>query len=463
MNAQKFFKLNVLSLLALVVMMVSCSKESSDLIGFVPKDAYVVATLKPMDLAKKANLEKLEVSDPSLAELKNLFMEDNGIDLRQTVFFQSGNEGCFVFAINDKGKFEKTLEGTPKEEINGKPVYTDKNLIVADDYGWVVVEGNVETVAGKIDGWMTQTEENSVLAVKGFNDMMLKSDVDLYVNFNEIYEMAPANERTMLANIASYQKLKNASMYISLSFEKEDVFMKFHALNAEGKNMLPELNLEDVDKSVFKYIDAKSSVVLAQAANQEMVDSYKAMVQQLVGSPSEQQMAKLALDSWDGSIAIGATITDLDNYYANSGSIVFGLTDNGEDNLNNLFKNELSAMGLLTETGKNTYTVSNLPLPSSLTLKVVDDMLVVNYGAEVKDSYSASKFSDKSSGVYIDCSEGTALAQLLQSALGNKAVTGYVYGYMDDKEGSLQIHVNNAGGEHENVMSLLVDLLSLAL
>ena len=288
MNAQKFFKLNVLSLLALVVMMVSCSKESSDLIGFVPKDAYVVATLKPMDLAKKANLEKLEVSDPSLAELKNLFMEDNGIDLRQTVFFQSGNEGCFVFAINDKGKFEKTLEGTPKEEINGKPVYTDKNLIVADDYGWVVVEGDVETVAGKIDGWMTQTEENSVLAVKGFNDMMLKSDVDLYVNFNEIYEMAPANERTMLANIASYQKLKNASMYISLSFEKEDVFMKFHALNAEGKNMLPELNLEDVDKSVFKYIDAKSSVVLAQAANQEMVDSYKAMVQQLVGSPSEQ-------------------------------------------------------------------------------------------------------------------------------------------------------------------------------
>ena len=116
MNAQKFFKLNVLSLLALVVMMVSCSKESSDLIGFVPKDAYVVATLKPMDLAKKANLEKLEVSDPSLAELKNLLMEDNGIDLRQTVFFQSGNEGCFVFAINDKGKFEKTLEGTPKEE-----------------------------------------------------------------------------------------------------------------------------------------------------------------------------------------------------------------------------------------------------------------------------------------------------------------------------------------------------------
>ena len=334
---------------------------------------------------------------------------------------------------------------------------------MADDYGWVVVEGDVETVAGKIDGWMTQTEENSVLAVKGFNDMMLKSDVDLYVNFNEIYGMAPANERAMLANIASFQKLKDASMYISLSFEKEDVFVKFHALNAEGKNMLPELNMEDVDKSVFKYIDAKSSVVLAQAANQEMVDSYKAMVQQLVGSPSEQQMAKLALDSWDGSIAIGATITDLDNYYANSGSIVFGLTDNGEDNLNNLFKNELSAMGLLTETGKNTYTVSNLPLPSSLTLKVVDDMLVVNYGAEVKDSYSASKFSDKSSGVYIDCSEGTALAQLLQSALGNKAVTGYVYGYMDDKEGSLQIHVNNAGGEHENVMSLLVDLLSLAL
>ena len=202
---------------------------------------------------------------------------------------------------------------------------------------------------------------------------------------------------------------------------------------------------------------------MAQAANQEMVDSYKAMVQQLVGSPSEQQMAKLALDSWDGSIAIGATITDLDNYYANSGSIVFGLTDNGEDNLNNLFKNELSAMGLLTETGKNTYTVSNLPLPSSLTLKVVDDMLVVNYGAEVKDSYSASKFSDKSSAIYLDCSEGTALAQLLQSALGNKAVAGYVYGYMDDKEGSLQIHVNNAGGEHENVMSLLVDLLSLAL
>ena len=107
MNAQKFFKLNVLSLLALVVMMVSCSKESSDLIGFVPKDAYVVATLKPMDLAKKANLEKLEVSDPSLAELKNLFMEDNGIDLRQTVFFQSGNEGCFVFAINDKGKCDR--------------------------------------------------------------------------------------------------------------------------------------------------------------------------------------------------------------------------------------------------------------------------------------------------------------------------------------------------------------------
>lgn len=463
MNAQKFFKLNVLNLLALVVMMVSCSKESSDLIGFVPKDAYVVATLKPMDLAKKANLEKLEVSDPSLAELKNLFMEDNGIDLRQTVFFQSGNEGCFVFAINDKGKFEKTLEGTPKEEINGKPVYTDKNLIVADDYGWVVVEGDVETVAGKIDDWMTQTEENSIMAVKGISEMMQKSDVDLYVNFSKIFEMSPLSERSMLANVPVYMKLKDACIYVNLSFEKENVFMKCHALNVEGKNILPEINLKNIDNSVFKYIDENSSIVFALAANQEMVDSYKAMVQQLVGSPSEQQMAKLALDSWDGSIAIGATITDLDNYYANSGSIVFGLTDNGEDNLNNLFKNELSAMGLLTETGKNTYTVSNLPLPSSLTLKVVDDMLVVNYGAEVKDSYSASKFSDKSSAIYLDCSEGTALAQLLQSTLGNKAVTGYVYGYMDDKEGSLQIHVNDAGGEHENVMSLLVDLMSLAL
>ncbi len=463
MNAQKFFRLNLLSLLALVIMMASCSKDSSELMGFVPKDADVVATLKPMDLAKKANLKELKVSNPSLTKLKDLFLADNGIDLRQTVFFQMGDEGCFIFAIKDKGKFEKAFEGISKDEINGKPAYPEMNLIVADDYGWMVADGDMAAVAGKIDGWMTQTEENSIQAVKGFSDMMLKSDVDVYVNFGKIYGMAPASERSILSNIPAYQKLKDASLYINLSFEKEDVFLKFHALNTEGKNMLPEMGLKDIDKSVFKYIDEKSSFVTAQAANQEMVDSYKAMMAQTLVVPSEKQMADVLLNSWDGSLAVGITVSDLDNYMANSGSLVLGLTENGEENLNKMFKNEMVTMGLLTETGKNTYTANNRPLPSPLTLKIVDNKLVVNYGAEVKDSYSASKFSGKSSGVYIDCSEGTPLAQFLQGALGNKPVSGYVYGYMDEEEGSLQIHVNDAGGEHENVMSLLVDLMSLAL
>ena len=121
---------------------VSCADKGSDLLSMVPKETKFAVLVKPLDLAKKADLQNLalkNVSKETFDQINAFFNGDMGVDPAEVVMFEYQNNFWALFNVKDEGKLSSALTdfGYGKESVNGCNIYSEGRPRQDCSEGWI--------------------------------------------------------------------------------------------------------------------------------------------------------------------------------------------------------------------------------------------------------------------------------------------------------------------------------------
>ena len=455
------------------VMFVSCS-ESSELLNLVPKDSKLVLYAKPLDLAKKADLQNLQLKNDTkegVKQVKDFFTGDLGIDPENFVAFESGKEMWLLFNVKDEEKLKSSITVKETKSIDGFTVLEGRGaqkFIIKDGICFMVSTWGMasEEAVKCAKVFMDLSDDNSINAVPGFEKNMSGSDANVYLNMAGLYEneMDDLLQNGMagisLESMPNYEILKNSVAYMSASFERNDLTISYKLLDNEGNNVMSKLGLKDLDKGMLKFFDKDASAVLAGNIPAGYVGFISTLVMANISdNPVVSAAVSTVLNSLDGNIAIGAKVDNLRDAYGNDYTAVVKLKPGADKDIKSLIDNNLSMMGVAAD-AQGVYTI---PVKYDFNVRIgfKDDYMYVTNASSLPDngydsSDNAKKFSGKTGAFLLDIPQGSVLAGAATAFTGSN-VSGYVYAWSDDEKAEYVVHVND--NTEKNILTYFIKIV----
>ena len=362
---------------------VSCADKGSDLLTMVPKESKLVMAVKPLDLAKKADLQNLtlkNVPKETFDQINAFFNGDMGVDPEEVAMFEYQNNFWALFNVKDEGKLSSALTGFGygKESVNGCNIYSEGSdkIAVKDGLGVLVtVYGDdLSAVTNSIDRFLKLPEGQSVVSIPQFAESMSGKDAHVYLNLGAVYAMAekeasPYDRRAMemMKQMPMYDELLQSHAYFSLNFEKNDLICNSVVLDKDGKNINGKFNFGNLDKGMLDFFDGKATAVMAFAIPQQYLDFIADAIAKEAGSdPIAANMAKTGVSSLDGNMAIGGTLKNVQDWYGNDYAAVIKIKEDMLPSVKTLLGQQLGQMGAVADSNGN----YSIPVDRDLTLNV---------------------------------------------------------------------------------------------
>lgn len=451
---------------------VSCADKGSDLLTMVPKESKLVMVVKPLDLAKKADLQNLtlkNVPKETFDQINAFFNGDMGVDPEEVAMFEYQNNFWALFNVKDEGKLSSALTGFGygKESVNGCNIYSEgrDKIAVKDGLGVLVtVYGDdLSAVTNSIDRFLKLPEGQSVVSIPQFAESMSGKDAHVYLNLGAVYAMAekeasPYDRQAMemMKQMPMYDELLQSHAYFSLNFEKNDLICNSVVLDKDGKNINGKFNFENLDKGMLDFFDGKATAVMAFAIPQEYLDFIADAIAKEAGSdPIAANMAKTGVSSLDGNMAIGGTLKNVQNWYGNDYAAVIKIKEDMLPSVKTLLGQQLGQMGAVADSNGN----YSIPVDRDLTLNVgfKGDYLYVSNSVMPDKTFASSsnagKFSGKTGVIYVDMPKGSILASAATMVTGVD-LSGYFYAWSDDEQSEAVLHIDD--NPESNILKLII-------
>ncbi len=447
------------------LILTACSDKQTEMFNLIPKTTKAVLKMKPIDLAKKANLEKLNLKKMDagvLQNFKDFFNGNMGVSPEQLVVFEYENKPWAMFEETDESKLKDALKNAETKSVNGCTVYKNDDWVIAvkDGLGWTTDSRNIDKIAETANAFSKLQESEAISSLNSFANHMTGNDINVYVNIKSIYdsEMTSMDEYAgMVKNL--YGPYINSDMYISADFGKNDLTVKSKVLDANGKNVMETMNLKNVDKDILKFFNEKSTLVAAVNMPEEYIKFLDAVIAAGAGNdPMTGNIAKTITSSLEGNIAIGAYLKNGSNYYANDYAIAVKLKEGGADKLKGLIDGMIP--GMMDGNG-------NLTIPTgygfNVNVSFEDDYLLATNSekpsgsATYATSPNASRFNDCYSALMLDMPTGSVLSGMATMATGAD-LSGYLYAGSGKDKNELVWHVNN--NPESNTLALILKIIS---
>ena len=451
---------------------VSCADKGSDLLTMVPKESKLVMVVKPLDLAKKADLQNLalkNVSKETFDQINAFFNGDMGVDPAEVVMFEYQNNFWALFNVKDEGKLSSALTdfGYGKESVNGCNIYSEgrDKIAVKDGLGVLVtVYGDdLSAVTNSIDRFLKLPEGQSVVSIPQFAESMSGKDAHVYLNLGAVYAMAekeanPYDRRAMemMKQMPMYDELLQSHAYFSLNFEKNDLICNSVVLDKDGKNINGKFNFGNLDKGMLDFFDGKATAVMAFAIPQQYLDFIADAIAKEAGSdPIAANIAKTGVSSLDGNMAVGGTLKNVQNWYGNDYAAVIKIKEDMLPSVKTLLGQQLGQMGAVADSNGN----YSIPVDRDLTLNVgfKGDYLYVSNSVMPDKTFASSsnagKFSGKTGVIYVDMPKGSILASAATMVTGVD-LSGYFYAWSDDEQSEAVLHIDD--NPESNILKLII-------
>lgn len=451
---------------------VSCVDKGSDLLTMVPKESKLVMVVKPLDLAKKADLQNLtlkNVPKETFDQINAFFNGDMGVDPEEVAMFEYQNNFWALFNVKDEGKLSSALTGFGygKESVNGCNIYSEgrDKIAVKDGLGVLVtVYGDdLSAVTNSIDRFIKLPEGQSVVSIPKFAESMSGKDAHVYLNLGAVYAMAekeanPYDRRAMemMKQMPMYDELLQSHAYFSLNFEKNDLICNSVVLDKDGKNINGKFNFGNLDKGMLDFFDGKATAVMAFAIPQQYLDFIADAIAKEAGSdPIAANMAKTGVSSLDGNMAVGGTLKNVQNWYGNDYAAVIKIKEDMLPSVKTLLGQQLGQMGAVADSNGN----YSIPVDRDLTLNVgfKGDYLYVSNSVMPDKTFASSsnagKFSGKTGVIYVDMPKGSILASAATMAAGVD-LSGYFYAWSDDEQSEAVLHIDD--NPESNILKLII-------
>lgn len=451
---------------------VSCADKGSDLLTMVPKESKLVMVVKPLDLAKKADLQNLtlkNVPKETFDQINAFFNGDMGVDPEEVAMFEYQNNFWALFNVKDEGKLSSALTGFGygKESVNGCNIYSEGSdkIAVKDGLGVLVtVYGDdLSAVTNSIDRFLKLPEGQSVVSIPQFAESMSGKDAHVYLNLGAVYAMAekeanPYDRRAMemMKQMPMYDELLQSHAYFSLNFEKNDLICNSVVLDKDGKNINGKFNFGNLDKGMLDFFDGKATAVMAFAIPQQYLDFIADAIAKEAGSdPIAANMAKTGVSSLDGNMAIGGTLKNVQNWYGNDYAAVIKIKEDMLPSVKTLLGQQLGQMGAVADSNGN----YSIPVDRDLTLNVgfKGDYLYVSNSVMPDKTFASSsnagKFSGKTGVIYVDMPKGSILASAATMVTGVD-LSGYFYAWSDDEQSEAVLHIDD--NPESNILKLII-------
>lgn len=451
---------------------VSCADKGSDLLTMVPKESKLVMVVKPLDLAKKADLQNLtlkNVPKETFDQINAFFNGDMGVDPEEVAMFEYQNNFWALFNVKDEGKLSSALTGFGygKESVNGCNIYSEgrDKIAVKDGLGVLVtVYGDdLSAVTNSIDRFLKLPEGQSVVSIPQFAESMSGKDAHVYLNLGAVYAMAekeanPYDRRAMemMKQMPMYDELLQSHAYFSLNFEKNDLICNSVVLDKDGKNINGKFNFGNLDKGMLDFFDGKATAVMAFAIPQQYLDFIADAIAKEAGSdPIAANMAKTGVSSLDGNMAIGGTLKNVQDWYGNDYAAVIKIKEDMLPSVKTLLGQQLGQMGAVAD-GNGNYSI---PVDRDLTLNVgfKGDYLYVSNSVMPDKTFASSsnagKFSGKTGVIYVDMPKGSILASAATMVTGVD-LSGYFYAWSDDEQSEAVLHIDD--NPESNILKLII-------
>lgn len=451
---------------------VSCVDKGSDLLTMVPKESKLVMVVKPLDLAKKADLQNLtlkNVPKETFDQINAFFNGDMGVDPEEVAMFEYQNNFWALFNVKDEGKLSSALTGFGygKESVNGCNIYSEgrDKIAVKDGLGVLVtVYGDdLSAVTNSIDRFLKLPEGQSVVSIPQFAESMSGKDAHVYLNLGAVYAMAekeanPYDRRAMemMKQMPMYDELLQSHAYFSLNFEKNDLICNSVVLDKDGKNINGKFNFGNLDKGMLDFFDGKATAVMAFAIPQEYLDFIADAIAKEAGSdPIAANMAKTGVSSLDGNMAIGGTLKNVQDWYGNDYAAVIKIKEDMLPSVKTLLGQQLGQMGAVADSNGN----YSIPVDRDLTLNVgfKGDYLYVSNSVMPDKTFASSsnagKFSGKTGVIYVDMPKGSILASAATMVTGVD-LSGYFYAWSDDEQSEAVLHIDD--NPESNILKLII-------
>lgn len=451
---------------------VSCADKGSDLLTMVPKESKLVMVVKPLDLAKKADLQNLtlkNVPKETFDQINAFFNGDMGVDPEEVAMFEYQNNFWALFNVKDEGKLSSALTGFGygKESVNGCNIYSEgrDKIAVKDGLGVLVtVYGDdLSAVTNSIDRFLKLPEGQSVVSIPQFAESMSGKDAHVYLNLGAVYAMAekeanPYDRRAMemMKQMPMYDELLQSHAYFSLNFEKNDLICNSVVLDKDGKNINGKFNFGNLDKGMLDFFDGKATAVMAFAIPQQYLDFIADAIAKEAGSdPIAANMAKTGVSSLDGNMAIGGTLKNVQDWYGNDYAAVIKIKEDMLPSVKTLLGQQLGQMGAVADSNGN----YSIPVDRDLTLNVgfKGDYLYVSNSVMPDKTFASSsnagKFSGKTGVIYVDMPKGSVLASAATMVTGVD-LSGYFYAWSDDEQSEAVLHIDD--NPESNILKLII-------
>ena len=451
---------------------VSCADKGSDLLTMVPKESKLVMVVKPLDLAKKADLQNLtlkNVPKETFDQINAFFNGDMGVDPEEVAMFEYQNNFWALFNVKDEGKLSSALTGFGygKESVNGCNIYSEgrDKIAVKDGLGVLVtVYGDdLSAVTNSIDRFLKLPEGQSVVSIPQFAESMSGKDAHVYLNLGAVYAMAekeanPYDRRAMemMKQMPMYDELLQSHAYFSLNFEKNDLICNSVVLDKDGKNINGKFNFGNLDKGMLDFFDGKATAVMAFAIPQQYLDFIADAIAKEAGSdPIAANMAKTGVSSLDGNMAIGGTLKNVQDWYGNDYAAVIKIKEDMLPSVKTLLGQQLGQMGAVADSNGN----YSIPVDRDLTLNVgfKGDYLYVSNSVMPDKTFASSsnagKFSGKTGVIYVDMPKGSILASAATMVTGVD-LSGYFYAWSDDEQSEAVLHIDD--NPESNILKLII-------
>ncbi len=451
---------------------VSCADKGSDLLTMVPKESKLVMVVKPLYLAKKADLQNLtlkNVPKETFDQINAFFNGDMGVDPEEVAMFEYQNNFWALFNVKDEGKLSSALTGFGygKESVNGCNIYSEgrDKIAVKDGLGVLVtVYGDdLSAVTNSIDRFLKLPEGQSVVSIPQFAESMSGKDAHVYLNLGAVYAMAekeanPYDRRAMemMKQMPMYDELLQSHAYFSLNFEKNDLICNSVVLDKDGKNINGKFNFGNLDKGMLDFFDGKATAVMAFAIPQQYLDFIADAIAKEAGSdPIAANMAKTGVSSLDGNMAIGGTLKNVQDWYGNDYAAVIKIKEDMLPSVKTLLGQQLGQMGAVADSNGN----YSIPVDRDLTLNVgfKGDYLYVSNSVMPDKTFASSsnagKFSGKTGVIYVDMPKGSILASAATMVTGVD-LSGYFYAWSDDEQSEAVLHIDD--NPESNILKLII-------
>lgn len=336
-----FFSLSML--VALVVMMASCTKSAEEYVNVIPADAAMVVSFDVKSLTQKCGLKndsKDKVIDAlqsgldaeTFAQVEKIMKDpaESGISIDSKIYiFCIGekflpsfvakvadvNKVKNMFALLEKQQVTKALEeknGCFVTEIPKQAtfVFNEKALIIS------AIPNGVEQVTA----WMSQPADKSMAANKGFQKMEgEKTDVATYLSMDALMSVSSALNAAqgmptayMNGFLPEGVNLQDMNLIYTLNFEKGKIALgvSYYTENEQLKKFYAENSkmCSDIKGTFSDFFPASTMFYMAMNVKGDGLYTYLQKIAKI-----KDTLAQVPLDwekligSFDGDISVGLT------------------------------------------------------------------------------------------------------------------------------------------------------------